>query len=261
MYYPDKVKSLFTSVSLPAKYTNNVGTFSESTFNKLQDAIRMAPFILRFRLSRLNYRNMTHRYTTVSVYAISDKCELIKYSIDIRQPEIVHLDYVRSFPKDCHWFYLCRPVSEDHITLNEVELYQKMIRMYPDINKFEFFRIFLDAEYYLPYRFGASNIKLEYEISDTIKKFPMNDPIKFYTEISKYMTCESYDVDRDGTRTDSAVFGVTPIYRNMYDFLNPDTYKEICSCENPIVWGHTNEEGYDLHPDNYGVIGKEYSCE
>lgn len=246
MYYPDKVKTAFAFM-----YPNDVPRFYT---NLKPDEIIDAVIEYRKNMSKIDsiLKNMSHRYRYSILCLIDNQRSLLIYHIYSNGH--VHLVRAIQYTQNSKAFYMCQ-INRDIISYeSEYKLFEHVSYKYPRKKSFEFYKLFLDAEYYLPWTFGESYYKRDREICEHVKNMPMDDPIKFYWDISKYFNYEYYTVDRDGYRHDCAVYGSVPIARHMTDFTNEKFFSHLKSCPNPIAWSWYDEDEF---PETSGRITKE----
>ena len=244
MYYPDKVKTAFALM-----YPNDSPRFYTNL--NLDEIINE---IIRYRknMSKIDnmLKNMSRRYRYSNLLLIDDKRQLLIYRIYSNGR--VHLSRTIKCLENSKAIYICVLRHDVILYESEYEVFKAVSRKYPKVKSFHFYKLFLDSEYYLPWTFGESYYERDREICEHVKNMPMDDPIKFYWDISKYFNYEYYTVDRDGYRR--AVYGSVPIARHMTDFENEKLFSHLKSCSNPIAWSWYDEDEF---PEISGRITKE----
>ena len=246
MYCPDKVKTAFALMypnDSPRFYTN-------IEFDEIVDTI------IKYRRNMPKFdsmlKNMSRRYKCSSLYIIDNKKQLLVYHIYTNG--LVKLVSIVQFDEGAKAFYMCILRRENILCNSEYELFNAVLRKYPKEKTFDFYKFFLDAEYYLPWTFGESYYNRDREICEHVKNMSMDDPIEFYWNISKYFNYENYVVDRDGYGHECAIYGAMPLARHMSDFTNTEFFSHLKSSENPIAWSWYDE---DEVPEISGRITKE----
>ena len=184
------------------------------------------------------YRSDIHKLRRTQFYILTADNKFVR--ITTKSNKVTRggvLDYALTFPEGTKCIYFARVHGRDFIELKEYDLYRKVFKAYPRDESVVFLKIFLVYEHLYPTRtldfiFRDENIK----IIDEINNFPKDDPEALYWEIAKHTRFESYTVTRDGERIQCIMVDGARFDRGYYDFINPETYQEICESDDIMLW-------------------------
>lgn len=205
------------------------------------------------------YKNVIHKNRNSYAYALTKDNRFIRFSYRTNKCARGWVfDYAEEFPTDAKCFYFTRHNNRDFIDLSEVNLFETM-RKVSNKEIFCIYKISLVQKFQYPIILPAAEWHEENdkEIAH-LDAFSKEDPAAYYWEFMKYSKYEQHGVDRSGEILSSCSASTVDIYHRGYmDFLNPATFKEICSERNPLFWSREYSDLVDYDDPKGNVYEQE----